>query len=70
MPDMKPVFSTMVSEIGYADDAAELYVTWPSGKTSVYSGVPADVAKTVMTSWSVGTAMNEMVKNKFPHRYA
>lgn len=70
-PEMKSVFSTMVSEIGYDEDTAELYVTWPKGKTSVYSGVPADVAHTVMNSWSVGQAINSEIKAAgYSHRYA
>lgn len=69
MPDMTSVFSTSVDKIGHDPDTGELHVQWPNGKTSVYTGVPPDVAASVSKSWSVGQALNEQVKGRFDHRY-
>lgn len=70
MPNMLSVFSSHVNRIGYNAETNELHVEWDSGKTSVYSGVPAGVADGVMRSWSVGTALHNEVKDKYEHRYA
>ncbi len=67
--EMKSVFSSHVSEIGYDADTAELIVVWQSGKTSAYSGVPDDVAREVVNAASVGSAVRDMIKGVYPHRY-
>ena len=69
LPPMRDVFSSHVSRVGYSADTQELYVTWDTGKTSVYSGVPPDVANQTMNSWSVGSALTSDIKANFPHRY-
>ncbi len=69
-PVMQSVYSTHVSKIGHSSDTQELFVEWDNGKVSVYSGVPARVAEDVRNAWSVGQALNEMVKGKFDHRYS
>jgi hypothetical protein len=68
-PQMREVFSSHVNKTGYDDQARELWVQWDTGKTSVYEGVPDDVAQSVMNSWSVGTAIRERIKPQYPHRY-
>lgn len=70
MPDMRAVYSSHVSRIGHDADTGDLHVEWDTGKTSIYSGVPPDVAQSVMTSWSVGTALRDQVKGTFDHRYS
>ena len=65
---MRKVFSSSVNEIGHDPESNALFVTWTSGKTSVYEGVPADIAKQVMNAPSVGTAL-QAVKANYPHRY-
>lgn len=69
-PPMKEVYSSNVSAVGYAPDTQELHVTWSTGKTSVYEGVPADLGEQASTSWSIGKFLNENVRDKFPHKYA
>ncbi len=66
----RSVFSSMVQEIAYDDNAQEMIVTWKSGRTSVYSGVPEDVALGVANAPSVGQAMNSEIKPNYGHRYA
>ena len=64
---MKEVHSSHVDQIGH--DGQDLHVVWDSGKHSVYRGVPAQMADEVMKSWSIGKALTESVKGKFPHEY-
>ena len=65
----RSVLSSNVEEIYYDSDTQEMAVTWHSGKVSVYSGVPEDVALDVSNAPSVGQAMNEKVKGQYDHRY-
>jgi hypothetical protein len=70
MPAMRQVTSETVREIGHDPETNELHVTWKkSGKTSVYSGVDAEKAKTVMNSWSINGALNDLVKPHHGHAY-
>lgn len=69
-PTMKSVYSSNVTHVGHDPETSELHVTWKSGKTSVYEGVPADLAEQVRTSHSVGTAVREMIVPSYTHRYA
>lgn len=68
-PVMQSVYSSHVDRIGFDPTTQELHVQWQGGKTSVYSGVSAAVAQDVQSSWSVGKAVQEQIKDKFPHRY-
>ena len=65
----RPVFSTMVQEIGYDDESQEMIVTWKNGRKSAYSGVPEDVAVELSNALSVGSMINNEIKNQYPHRY-
>ena len=65
------VFSSHVESISYDDEAQTMTVTWKSGKrrTSVYEGVPEDVADQASRAASVGSFLRENVKGKHAHRY-
>jgi hypothetical protein len=65
----KAVYSSMVSEIGYDDEAEELVVRWARGKESGYKGVPEDVAIECANAPSVGEYINSEIKPSYPHRY-
>lgn len=67
LPEMRPVFSSNVEEVGYADGT--LFVTWKSGKTSAYKGVPSDVAEKAANAWSVGSFLREQVIGRYDHTY-
>jgi hypothetical protein len=69
LPPMRSIYSSHVDSVGYSAETQELYVTWDTGKTSVYSGVPPKLADEVTNSWSVGKALTAQVKSVFPHRY-
>jgi hypothetical protein len=65
---MREVYSSVVSEIGYED--GKLVVVWKrSGKISMYTGVPPDVARQVMNAPSIGKALRESVQNVYEHGY-
>lgn len=67
----RSVYSSMVSEVGYDPDTQEMSITWAkSGKTSIYSGVPEDVAESCSRAPSVGQFINSEVKPFYSHRYA
>lgn len=68
-PDMKQVFSSHIDSVGYDADTQELFVQWQNGKTSVYSGVPPDLASEAQNAASIGSLMHDQIKGKFPHRY-
>lgn len=67
-PDMKPVFSSHIASVGYAD--GELHVVFKNGKSGVYSGVPPDIGESVVNAPSVGTALHQSVKGRFAFSYA
>lgn len=69
-PEMQTVQSSHVNSIGYDAAKQELYVTWNSGKTSIYSSVPASVHQSVIQAPSVGKAIHLNVKKHYQHRYA
>ena len=69
VPNMKPVFSNMVTGIGHDAATNELFVQWPNGKISVYANVPAELADQAGKATSVGKFLHEQVKTKFEHRY-
>lgn len=67
--EMRDVYSDSVNRIGHDPDTNELFVEWKKGKRSIYSDVPADKAKSVMSAWSVGKAIHSEIKPAHNHRY-
>lgn len=66
----KDVHSDMVERVGYDSETQELQVKWRrTGRVSIYSDVPPDVAQQAMTAWSIGEYLNESVKPVYSHRY-
>jgi hypothetical protein len=66
---MRNVFSSHVDQIGYDEDARELHVAFQTGRTAVYRGVPQEVARDVMEAPSIGEAMWNSIRGKFPFGY-
>lgn len=68
---MKPVFSSMVSEVGWDDSTGELLVTWAkTGRMSAYQGFDEAKAIELSNALSVGQMINSEIKNSgAPHRY-
>ncbi len=70
LPAFKEVYSSDVAAVAYKEKGSVLYVKWvSSGKISAYTGVPAQIAKQVMSAWSVGQAVANQIKKVYPHRY-
>lgn len=67
----KPVYSSMVSEVGYDENTQELVVRWRSGKVSGYAGVPEETARRLADGQiaSVGLFLNSDIKPFYQHRY-
>lgn len=65
--EMKSVYSSWVSEIGFDVDAQQLVVTTQKGVRLVYDGVPADVAERVLKAPSIGEALHAEVRGKYGH---
>lgn len=65
----RPVFSSMVQEVGYDDQTQDLLVTWTNGKRSAYAGVPEELAIELSKAPSVGQMINMEVKPNYRHRY-
>lgn len=67
---MRPVFSSMASEIGYDDKTKEVLVKWAgSGKVSGYGPAEEDVADECSRAPSVGQFINSELKPNYNHRY-
>lgn len=70
---MKPVYSSMVSEVGYDPETKELLVRWARGsKTSAYGpDFPEEEAQNLADGRvaSVGEYLNSEVKPNYGHRY-
>ena len=63
------VFSSTVQHISHDPSTGDMSVAWKDGKTSVYKGVPADLAQQVANAPSVGKALHALVKPHFTHEY-
>lgn len=62
------MYSTAVQRVAYDPATQELHVEWPSGKRSVYAGVPPDVGGGIHRQPSIGEALRA-VKTNYKHRY-
>lgn len=68
MVEMRSVYSSRVDSIGFEN--GRLFVRWAKGgKTSVYEGVPEELADQVMRSPSIGSALRMSIENQYPHSY-
>lgn len=65
----KQVFSSMISNVGFDDEAKEMTVTFKNGKTCAYQGPSEELALELSRAPSVGEMFNAQVKGQFPFRY-
>lgn len=60
---MKPVFSSMIFEVGYDTDTEELLVKFAkNGKTAAYKGADEGLAEALSKAPSVGSMFLEEIK--------
>lgn len=68
--EMREVYSSVVSRMGYDDEKQELWVEWArGGRSSVYQGVPGHVADRIMKAPSIGAALRGGIQPLYTHRY-
>lgn len=67
--ELKKVFSSHIVGVGYDPATRELHIAFKNGKTAVYMDVPPDVAHMVTDAPSVGTALQQYVKDKYAFGY-
>lgn len=63
---LRRVFSSHISEVGYDADRFLLAVVWAKGGVTLYSDVPADVGISTVNAPSVGSALHQHVRGKYP----
>ena len=64
MPD---AVSSVIVRIRYREEGQELLVTFVSGRSYAYEGVPADIYEAFLDAPSAGAFFNEHVRDRYPH---
>lgn len=59
------VASSVISRIDYNAPARELHVTFTSGRTYIYSGVPGEVYFQFCRAASKGDFFNTLIRNRY-----
>lgn len=68
MIEMSRVNSSNIHSIGYDSDAQTLQVTFATGSTYTYHGVPPSLAAGMRQSESKMQFLNAKIKGRFEHR--
>ena len=66
-PDMIPVSSSNVSEIGYDVENETVYVRFLNGSLYIYKGVPVADFEGLKNATSVGSYLQRNYKNVYPY---
>lgn len=66
-PDMIPVSSSNVSEIGYDEKNQTVYVRFLNGSLYIYKGVPEADFEGLKNAPSVGSYLHRNYKNVYPY---
>lgn len=69
-PEMDWVDSSNIDQIGYDDDARELWIRFKSGDTYVYADVPPATYDDIMAADSKGSYLNREIKPNYDCRQA
>jgi hypothetical protein len=67
MPQMTPVSSSNVAEVGYDEQAQEVYVRFLNGSLYVYKGVPKFEYEGLLNAPSAGSYLHRNFKNVYPY---
>ena len=70
MPNMQPVSSSNITEVGYDEANQTVYVKFLNGSTYAYKGVPGHEFEKLLTASSVGSYLNRNYKNVYPYERA
>ena len=66
-PQMHPVSSSNVAELGYDENNQQLYVRFVSGSLYRYSNVPIYEYEALDNAPSIGSYLNRNLKNVYPY---
>jgi hypothetical protein len=58
--------SSLIRDIDYDSNREKLYVTFVSGETCVYNGVPSQTFQGLVSAPSKGVFFNEHIKDHYP----
>jgi hypothetical protein len=64
----QPVLSSVIAEVGYDEDTAELEVQFQSGDVYRYYAVPPSVHRALMEADSPGAYFNRHISDHYPTR--
>lgn len=67
MPEMIPVSSSNVAEVGYDADNQILYVKFLNQSTYIYKGVPEYEFENLKNAPSIGSYLHRNFKNVYPY---
>jgi hypothetical protein len=67
MPDMIPVSSSTVAEVGYENVNQIVYVRFTNGNTYVYKGVSEIEFENLKNAPSIGSYLHRNFKNVYPY---
>ena len=65
MPDMTPVDSSNLLQVGYDAGSQDLYIEFVEGRTYVYSAVPETTYQELMDADSKGSYFNREIKPNY-----
>jgi len=65
---MPAVDSSAILRIRYQPQGGTLLVTFVSGKTYAYDGVPAPIYEAFLAAESHGTFFNDHIRDRYPYR--
>ncbi len=69
-PEMVWVDSSNIDQIGYSAEDRELWLTFKSGDTYVYTEVPPGTYDDIMAADSKGSYLNREIKPNYSFRHA
>lgn len=67
VPDMFPVSSSNVAEVGYDENTQTMYVRFLNQSMYIYKGVPLNEFENLLNAPSVGSYLHRNFKNVYPY---
>ena len=67
LPEMLPVSSSNIANIGYSEENQEVYVQFLNGSIYVYKGVPQHEFENLRDAPSLGSYLHRNYKNVYPY---
>jgi len=67
LPQMQPVSSSNVAELGYDGAAQIVYVRFLNGTLYIYKGVPQSEYDGLLNAPSIGSYLHRNYKNVYPY---